>query len=69
MTLQVLDGSGEGKLRNASERLGLVCAMHSLAAASKASAGSTAPVALDFLSSFYKWGLHLALTKAKAPAD
>ena len=51
---KVLDGSTEGKLRNASERLGMVSAIQALASTRSADLAATAATAAGFLSAYYK---------------
>jgi len=54
LLLQALGGGGEGKLRSASERLGLVSAISALSSADAASAGASAEIAVDFLCKYYR---------------
>ena len=51
---KVLDGSAEGKPRNASERLGMVAAIQALASTRAADLAATAATAAEFLSAYYK---------------
>ena len=51
---KVLDGSAEGKLRNASERLGMVSAIQALASTRAADLAATAATAAEFLTAYYK---------------
>jgi hypothetical protein len=52
--MQVLSGGGEGKLRSATERLGVVSAVSALSSADQVSAGSSAKTAVDFLCTYYR---------------
>ncbi len=52
--IQVLSGEAEGKLKSASERLGLVSAVSALSEADPASAGGSAEKAVDFLCKYYR---------------
>ncbi len=52
--VQVLGGSAGGKIRSATERLGLVSAISALSYADPQAAGNCAPSAIDFLCTYYK---------------
>lgn len=54
VAIQVLGGSSGGKIRNATERLGLVSAISALSYADPQAASKSAESAVEFLCTYYK---------------
>ena len=55
--MQVLDGSAEGKIKTATERLGLLSAISALSETGPRTAGPCADKAASFLCSYIKYAV------------